>query len=452
MGGADRRTLRGVGTYLIDAPKDSASTLRQRFLSFQEQHRGVVKSQTEILPDIPFRLNPKPESPPVPPVADTKPVTTITVDMATSPIFPYDEDLNLSPVGTASPDLSCTLGCTFLTDREMTMSVKDLADEVASFNIKDPSSDAIVTSRQPRNVTAEEAMSQDIKQIVKDIPEVKVIRRVIKERPRPSIVEPLARSVSFSERPRRRTPLKRYRDVPRFGLLPSTTPTTTSTGMVKVQDPPKPMVTSLFPRHPDTARPFSKPEESPRKRRSSSISDLTEVGSIFSWHDKEFERRTAQSVDMDSDNVGPTSFFQMKKSKSLLDLLKTSRRDDPNCKASELNAFCQKHRQSHMDFKKGSSFRRNISQEFEEIDKGWKDIVNTQVIDDAEYEKFASRRKPATPSTKKRPKITSPRGHRELRCSQTDSGKLYPMFVNVGSQAKKFGRALHHNRKLLKSK
>ena len=41
----DRRTLLGVGTYLIDTPKDSALQLRQRFLSFQEQHRGLVKSQ-----------------------------------------------------------------------------------------------------------------------------------------------------------------------------------------------------------------------------------------------------------------------------------------------------------------------------------------------------------------------------------------------------------------------
>ncbi|KAL8591575.1 hypothetical protein ACOMHN_055542 [Nucella lapillus] len=162
---------------------------------------------------------------------------------------------------------------------------------------------------------------------------------------------------------------------------------------------------------------------------------------------------------MGSDNIGPTSFFQMKKSKSLLDLLKPSRKNDPECKAPELNAFYQKHRLTHLSLRKRSSLGLSSSsstaQNYEEVEKSWKDIANTQVIDDADYEKFASRRKPVTPSEKKKhPRVTSPtRGSsRESKHPPTVNGKLYPMFVNVASQAKKFERALHHSRKLLKSK
>ena len=47
-GTVDRRRLWGVGTFLIDTPKDSALQVRQRLLSFQEQHRGPLGVKSPV--------------------------------------------------------------------------------------------------------------------------------------------------------------------------------------------------------------------------------------------------------------------------------------------------------------------------------------------------------------------------------------------------------------------
>ena len=244
---------------------------------------------------------------------------------------------------------------------------------------------------------------------------------------------------------------------------------------------------------PDTARSRQTLlTNSPRK--SASVSDLTDVGSIFSWHDMEFEVRTSRSFDMDSDNVGPTSFFQSRnKSKSLLDLLKLSRKggrggggggggggeggggagggggrgggeedDSRKLAAADFSAaYHRRQRIAQLAFRRENSrLQRQPSGTLasSEADKEWLEMVNTQVIDKADYDKFASSRKPVTPaagSSKKHAAYSGPfrpKSGTDFRLSQPAKGKVYPVFFNDGSPVRKFGRALPLKRKLFKSK
>ncbi|KAL8591576.1 hypothetical protein ACOMHN_055543 [Nucella lapillus] len=242
--------------------------------------------QNEILPDIPYRLNPRPESSSgsSSAVADTKPIPTITVvDMATSPLFPYDEDLNLGPSGTASPDSSCVFGqATFLTDRDLNLNViKDLADELDSIDVNtQPAASPAggeVTSRKTPNVT-EEMTSPKVTtkpagmDLLPDL--TNSTKCVIKGKPKPTPVEPISRSVSFCQRLQRSVfPLKQFKDFTRLNAAARST-TTTPTSLMKMRGPPHTLLADpLLPPSshplpsplPDTARDDG--QGSPRKQR-----------------------------------------------------------------------------------------------------------------------------------------------------------------------------------------
>ena len=408
------------------------------------------------------------------------------VDVSTSPLFPYDSDDDHSDAEGVAPPTAA--GVTFMTEREMTS-----CEGVTSHHVTDGEEGGGVdtTSRRERGVdgggggddaTAMTARTmEEISRLVKPLAML-----AVREKAQRTVVQPIARSVSFSERP----------PPPRRLVLPRPTrvaPPPPPTARAPADNPPEsgssaqPEAVSSAPERdffslspmpggtlPDTAR-SNITQESALKRRSSSVSDLTDIGSIFSWHDKEFERRAApapgRSGGGDPDSVGPTSFFQRQKSKSLLDLLKPPRRE-----ASYLSdggqlpataAVTTSHGQRwpvHPAFRPDRAARRGrvvgagpLPWAVDAAERGWKDMANTRVIDHADYERFASRRKPATPALAgRRPcKSHSPKSvsgaSRELRYSQGENGKMYPMFVNVGSQAKRLGRSLY-NRKLLKSK
>ena len=362
--------------------------------------------QDEALPGIPFRLNPKPEGSQR--LAKDGQTPILMVDVATSPIMPFDDDPNLGPSRTASPAPSTARSVTFLTEPE-------------------------VTSRSVKTA---------------DFAQTKTVSLVVKKTSQGTNMRSLATTVSLSERPRRKSPPKRVRECSKISLYPrGNGPTAES---APEPPPSESHVMERLPRLSDTARSNQTLLNSSRK--SASMSDLTDVGSIFSWHDKEFEARTARSIDMNSDNVGPTSYFQRNKSKSLLDLLKpSSKGGGEDGKPSDLSAYHKRQRIAQLAFRRESTLRRSSTLSSSDADKEWLDMVNTQVIDKADYNKYASRRKPTTPSEKKRSNSYCPKSGTDFRLSHPANGKVYPVFFNDGSPMRKFGRALY-KRRLSKSK
>ncbi|XP_025090351.1 uncharacterized protein LOC112561818 isoform X2 [Pomacea canaliculata] len=55
-GTKEKRRIMGIGTFVIDRPFDKHLKFRKNLQDFQEQHRGVAKSQVKQLP-VPFRLS-----------------------------------------------------------------------------------------------------------------------------------------------------------------------------------------------------------------------------------------------------------------------------------------------------------------------------------------------------------------------------------------------------------
>ena len=459
--------------------------------------------QGEALPGIPFRLNPNPEVP----QRSARDSHVLMVDAATSPMMPFDEDSNsnLGPSEAALSAPSTARSVTFLTDQDQD---QDQEQEVTTTT---KLSSSLLGDKTTANASANANAS------AAELGKAKTVSILVKKASQGTSMRSLTMAVSFSERPPRKSIPRRVRECSKIGLLSSggsagTTTTTTGTNTATTATATAESARELQHQHhhhhrhqqqqmqlpgplssesyaierlprlpPDTARSRQTLlTSSPRK--SASVSDLTDVGSIFSWHDMEFEVRTSRSIDLDSDNVGPTSFFQSRnKSKSLLDLLKLSRKggrgggeggragvgggeedDSRKLAAADFSAaYHRRQRIAQLAFRRENSrLQRRPSGTLasSEADKEWLEMVNTQVIDKADYDKFASSRKPVTPaagSSKKHAAYSGPfrpKSGTDFRLSQPAKGKVYPVFFNDGSPVRKFGRALPPKRKLFKSK
>ncbi|KAK7483708.1 hypothetical protein BaRGS_00025029, partial [Batillaria attramentaria] len=377
VGGQERRTLLGVGTYLIDTPRDSGLYLRQQFLNHQEQHRGVPRSQEEVLPEIPFRLHPRPEHAQSS-VIDIHPQVS-TMDVATSPMTPFEEESNPPPTRASSPIPPPTRSVTFMTDREVT-------------------SLSMTTTRDVSGVTSKARKNRGTSMGVfsRENGDLRSKRETINQ---------------FRERSKERS------------SSATGTGNSDQTGHM----------TERLPRLPLTGR-----DETFSMKKSSSVTDLTDVGSMFSWRDKDFEVKSSRSFDLTSENIGHTSYLQRNKTKSLGDLLKPAKED--NDKVSDLAAYHKRQRIAQLAFRRENTVRRNSTLSGIDADKEWLDMRNTQLVDKTEYEKFASRRKPSSSAGKKSKKTYSPRSSTEFSLTHPVGGKVYPVFYNDGSPVRKFGR------------
>lgn len=151
-----------------------------------------------------------------------------------------------------------------------------------------------------------------------------------------------------------------------------------------------------------------------------------------------------------SENFGPTSYFQNTKIKFLGDLLMPPDKGEDS-KPTEMSDHHNRQRITQQFVRRENIIRSKGTLFSEEDEKAWLEMVNMQVINHSDYDRFASKRRPSILEGVEVPCPESrPRNGADFQLTHPMNGKAYPIFFKDGKPMRKFGHAasMHKHSKL----